>query len=172
MFFPYYSTVYIQAYLWFVFQFPKDYKIAERIEQEGKGCVIVVNKWDTIPNKNQQSTMYYEEDVRQKLRILNWAPIVYSTATTGQSVDKYENSLSKFIPCFVILFLCKIWNLVHWNNILFPARIESPKVVGWFFSFLHNKSYRIYVNIALYFMVFSVLALICYWVIFLSPQQW
>lgn len=65
----------------------KDFKIAERIEKEGKGCVIVVNKWDTIPNKNNQSARYYEEDVRQKLRVLDWAPIVYSTATNGDSVD-------------------------------------------------------------------------------------
>lgn len=67
----------------------KDFKIAERIEKEGKGCLIVVNKWDTIPNKNQQTATYYEEDVRGKLRILNWAPIVYSTAIQGQSVEKY-----------------------------------------------------------------------------------
>lgn len=66
----------------------QDYKIAERIEREGKGCLIVVNKWDTIPNKNQQTTLHYEEDVRTKLRILNWAPIVYSTAIAGNSVDK------------------------------------------------------------------------------------
>ncbi|KAK4441465.1 GTPase Der [Sesamum alatum] len=66
----------------------QDFKIAERIEQEGKGCLIVVNKWDTIPNKNQQTAMHYEEDVRGRLRILNWAPIVYSTAIQGQSVEK------------------------------------------------------------------------------------
>ncbi|KAL0460973.1 UNVERIFIED_CONTAM: GTPase Der [Sesamum latifolium] len=66
----------------------QDFKIAERIEKEGKGCLIVVNKWDTIPNKNQQTAMHYEEDVRGKLRILNWAPIVYSTAIQGHSVEK------------------------------------------------------------------------------------
>ncbi|KAL2328806.1 hypothetical protein Fmac_022233 [Flemingia macrophylla] len=66
----------------------QDYKIAERIEKEGKGCVIVVNKWDTIPNKNQQTAAYYEQDVREKLRSLDWAPIVYSTAVAGHSVDK------------------------------------------------------------------------------------
>ncbi|KAF9598096.1 hypothetical protein IFM89_024441 [Coptis chinensis] len=66
----------------------QDYKIAERIEREGKGCVIVVNKWDTIPNKNLQTASYYEEDVREKLRSLNWAPIVYSTAMVGHSVEK------------------------------------------------------------------------------------
>lgn len=33
--------------------------------------------------------MYYEQDVREKLRCLDWAPIVYSTAIAGHSVDKY-----------------------------------------------------------------------------------
>ncbi|XP_010519745.1 PREDICTED: uncharacterized protein LOC104799102 [Tarenaya hassleriana] len=65
----------------------QDFKIAERIEKEGKACLVVVNKWDTIPNKNQQTASLYEEDVREKLRILNWAPVVYSTAITGQSVE-------------------------------------------------------------------------------------
>ncbi|CAD6255400.1 unnamed protein product [Miscanthus lutarioriparius] len=66
----------------------EDYKIAERIEKEGKACVIVVNKWDTIPNKNHESTTHYEQDVREKLRILDWAPIVYCSATNGSSVEK------------------------------------------------------------------------------------
>ncbi|GMI74258.1 embryo defective 2738 [Hibiscus trionum] len=66
----------------------QDAKIAERIEKEGKGCLIVVNKWDTIPNKKQETATYYEQDVREKLRMLDWAPIVYSTAIAGQNVDK------------------------------------------------------------------------------------
>ncbi|XP_059625045.1 uncharacterized protein LOC132268241 isoform X2 [Cornus florida] len=66
----------------------QDCRIAERIESEGKGCLIVVNKWDTIPNKNQQTATYYEQDIREKLRTLNWAPIVYSTAIAGDSVEK------------------------------------------------------------------------------------
>ncbi|CAO2149888.1 unnamed protein product [Urochloa humidicola] len=66
----------------------QDYKIAERIEKEGKACVIVVNKWDTIPNKNHESTTHYEQDVREKLCILDWAPIVYCSATNGISVEK------------------------------------------------------------------------------------
>ncbi|KAK4564238.1 hypothetical protein RGQ29_006352 [Quercus rubra] len=66
----------------------QDCRIAERIEREGKGCLIVVNKWDTIPNKNQQTATYYEQDVREKVRVLDWAPIVYSTAIAGHNVDK------------------------------------------------------------------------------------
>lgn len=57
--------------------------------------MIVVNKWDTIPNKNQQTATYYEQDVREKLRSLDWAPIVYSTAIAGNGVDKYVSDLAK-----------------------------------------------------------------------------
>ncbi|GAB4835213.1 hypothetical protein Ancab_000122 [Ancistrocladus abbreviatus] len=73
----------------------QDCRIAERIEKEGKGCLIVVNKWDTIPNKNQQTATYYEQDVREKLRTLHWAPVVYSTAISGHSVDKIITSASE-----------------------------------------------------------------------------
>lgn len=59
-----------------------------------------MNKWDTIPNKNQETANYYEQDVREKLRVLNWAPIVYSTAITGRSVEKY-------------VFVCK-YTLFHY----------------------------------------------------------
>ncbi|PKA58223.1 putative tRNA modification GTPase mnmE [Apostasia shenzhenica] len=72
----------------------QDCRIAEKVEREGKGCVIVVNKWDTIPKKNQQTTNYYEQDVREKLRILDWAPIVYSTALSGHSVEKIIAAVS------------------------------------------------------------------------------
>ena len=65
--------------------------------------MIVVNKWDTIPNKNQQTASYYEQDVREKLRSLVWAPIVYSTAVAGHSVDKYvlSENLSMHLCCIV-----------------------------------------------------------------------
>lgn len=65
-----------------------------------------MNKWDTIPNKNQQTATYYEEDVREKLRLLNWAPIVYSTAIAGHSVDKY-------VPEYSIPFILFLYNFCN-----------------------------------------------------------
>lgn len=72
----------------------QDYRIGERIEMAGKGCIIVVNKWDTIPDKNNQTTYFYEQDVREKLRVLSWAPIVYASATTGQRIEKIITAAS------------------------------------------------------------------------------
>lgn len=92
----------------------KDFKIAELIEKEGKGCLIVVNKWDTIPNKNNQTALYYEEDVRQKLRILGWAPIVYSTAIQGHSVEKYVSVHLIRINIFnSFIFICLLFSFIY-----------------------------------------------------------
>ncbi|KAH7442246.1 hypothetical protein KP509_03G078300 [Ceratopteris richardii] len=66
----------------------QDWKLSERIVKEGKGCVIVVNKWDTVPDKDHKSTVHYEQDVREKLRGLEWAPIVYTSAIDGKRVTK------------------------------------------------------------------------------------
>ncbi len=66
----------------------QDFRLGERIETEGKACVIVVNKWDTVPDKDAQSTVWYDRDVREKLRILDWAPIVYCSASSGQRIHK------------------------------------------------------------------------------------
>ena len=67
---------------------PKDFRLGERIEREGKACVIVVNKWDTVPEKDSNTTVQYELDVRERLRCLSWAPVVYSSALTLQRIPK------------------------------------------------------------------------------------
>ncbi|KAL2635903.1 hypothetical protein R1flu_007382 [Riccia fluitans] len=66
----------------------QDFRLGERIEKEGKACVIVVNKWDTVPDKDSQSTYWYDIDVRERLRGLDWAPIVYTSATSGQRIQR------------------------------------------------------------------------------------
>lgn len=74
-----------------------------------------MNKWDTIPNKNQQTATYYEQDVREKLRILHWAPIVYSTAIAGHNVDKYVLPWPSllFHAVQLIIFKSKCFLLKH-----------------------------------------------------------
>ncbi|CAI5457676.1 unnamed protein product, partial [Closterium sp. Yama58-4] len=64
----------------------QDLRLAEQIEREGKACVVIVNKWDTVPDKDATSTVSYTEDVRGKLRSMPWAPLVFTSATTGQRV--------------------------------------------------------------------------------------
>ncbi|CAM6129982.1 unnamed protein product [Calypogeia fissa] len=72
----------------------QDFRLGERIEKEGKACVIVVNKWDTVPEKDSMSTYWYDRDVKERLRGLDWAPIVYTSATSGQRIERILETAS------------------------------------------------------------------------------
>ena len=66
----------------------QDVRLAEIIDREGKAALIVVNKWDTVPEKDGQTINTYTEDVRERLRPLPWAPLVFTSAVMGQRVPK------------------------------------------------------------------------------------
>lgn len=74
----------------------QDKKIAGYAHDSGKGCVIVVNKWDIFPNKHDRSTNRFTDNLRERLGFLQYAPVVYVSALTGQRVDRVTE-LVKFV---------------------------------------------------------------------------
>ena len=66
----------------------QDKKIAGYAHESGKGVVIVVNKWDIYPNKDDKSTLRFTEDLRDELGFLQYAPVLYASALTGQRVGR------------------------------------------------------------------------------------
>ena len=60
-----------------------DKHIASYALEKGKGLIIVVNKWDTVENKN---TKEYEKLVRSEFQFLSYAPIVYLSALTKKRI--------------------------------------------------------------------------------------
>jgi ribosome-associated GTPase EngA len=66
----------------------QDTKIAGYVHESGKGVIIVVNKWDIFPDKNDKSTLRFTDDLRDKLGFLQYAPILYTSALTGQRVER------------------------------------------------------------------------------------
>ena len=74
----------------------QDKKIAGYAHDSGKGCVIVVNKWDIFPNKHDRSTNRFTDDLRNRLGFLQYAPVVYTSALTGQRVGRITE-LVKFV---------------------------------------------------------------------------
>ena len=66
----------------------QDKKIAGYAHASGKGVVIVVNKWDIYPNKDDKSTLRFTEDLRDELGFLQYAPVLYASALTGQRVGR------------------------------------------------------------------------------------
>lgn len=63
----------------------QDKKIAGYAHESGKAIVIVVNKWDLV-EKDSKTILRYNETIRDELAFMQYAPIVYTSALTGQRV--------------------------------------------------------------------------------------
>jgi GTP-binding protein len=64
----------------------QDARIGGFIHEKGKGCVVIM-KWDLI-EKDPETINKFEERVREHLKYLSYAPIVFISALTGQRVSK------------------------------------------------------------------------------------
>lgn len=65
----------------------QDQKLAGRIEEEGRACILVVNKWDAV-EKDSYTVYEYERHVKERLHFTDWAETIFVSALTGQRVDK------------------------------------------------------------------------------------
>jgi GTP-binding protein len=65
----------------------QDQKLAGRVADEGRACVIVVNKWDAV-DKDSYTIYEYEKLVRDRLHFFDWAEVIFISAQTGQRVEK------------------------------------------------------------------------------------
>lgn len=68
----------------------QDAKIAGLAYERGKACIIVVNKWDKIKKDNAIVGKYVEE-IKETLKFMDFAPIIFISAVTGQRAPKIFN---------------------------------------------------------------------------------
>ena len=62
-----------------------DATIAGYAHEGGAGVILCVNKWDLIADKKKRE---FERDVRDHLKFLDYAPVVFLSAKTGAGVDR------------------------------------------------------------------------------------
>lgn len=65
----------------------QDQKLAGRIEDEGRACVVVVNKWDAV-EKDSHTIYDFQRVIESKLYFVGWAETIFVSALTGQRVEK------------------------------------------------------------------------------------
>lgn len=65
----------------------QDLKIAEKAWSAGCGLIIVVNKWDLVA-KETGTAEGFEKALRERAPSLRWTPIIFTSAVTGQRVQK------------------------------------------------------------------------------------
>ncbi len=65
----------------------QDARIGGFIHEKGKGCILLVNKWDLI-EKDSHTANEFRRRIYDELKYLSYAPILFVSALTGQRVMK------------------------------------------------------------------------------------
>lgn len=65
----------------------QDAKIAGLTIERGVACIIVVNKWDAI-QKDNSTVGNYVNNIKDTVKFMDYAPIIFVSALTGQRVTK------------------------------------------------------------------------------------
>ena len=89
----------------------QDKKIAGQIAEAGRGCVVLVNKWDLAAEEERKAKSEgrkakgaktrpksfreeYEGALRRELFFLDWAPVLFASAKTGENLDKLFDQIA------------------------------------------------------------------------------
>jgi len=62
-----------------------DMHIAGYIMEAGKGMVLVINKWDVIPEEQRKEFKWH---IKQRINFMSYVPAIYISAKLGQNVNK------------------------------------------------------------------------------------
>ena len=65
----------------------QDSKVAGYAHEQGKACVVAVNKWDAV-EKNTGTMNEYTQKLKNDFSFMSYVPFVFVSAKTGQRLDK------------------------------------------------------------------------------------
>lgn len=93
----------------------QDIRIAGIIHEQARACIIVMNKWDLV-EKDTLKSERFKTELYEKLGFLQFAPVVFVSAKTGQrlgrimeSIDAVMKEYRKRLPTGPLNRKLKIW---------------------------------------------------------------
>ena len=66
----------------------QDSKVAGYAHDQGKACIIVVNKWDAVEGKETNTMELQRKGYAECFSFMGYAPIIFISAQTGYNVNK------------------------------------------------------------------------------------
>ena len=66
----------------------QDKKLAARIMEAKKGCVLMINKWDLAEEADGVTQTQYEPALRKEMPFLGFAPLIFTSAQSGYNVKR------------------------------------------------------------------------------------
>lgn len=77
----------------------QDARIAQHIQEAGKGTILVINKWDLVP-KDDQTMDRYREMLHQNSPFLSSVPILFLSALHGQRVSQIYGLIDRVMEAY------------------------------------------------------------------------
>ena len=66
----------------------QDMNIVQVIQRNGKGLMVVVNKWDLVEDKSKEVVQHFENAIRERMAPYTDFPIIFASALTKQRIFK------------------------------------------------------------------------------------
>lgn len=66
----------------------QDAAIGGEADRAGRGIVIVANKWDLVKGRGADFVKEFDEELRRRMKFLDYAPILHISAMTGERAPK------------------------------------------------------------------------------------
>jgi GTP-binding protein len=73
----------------------QDAAIGGEADRAGRGVVIVANKWDLVKSQDQNFVKTFDDELRRKMKFLEYAPILHISALTGERAPKVLETIDK-----------------------------------------------------------------------------
>ena len=73
----------------------QDAAIGGEADRAGRGIVIVANKWDLVKSQDQEFVKTFDDEVRRRMKFLEYAPILHISALTGERAPKVIETIDK-----------------------------------------------------------------------------
>jgi GTPase len=74
----------------------QDERVAGLVHDEGKGLIIVLNKWDLVPDKEEAYKRFMAQ-IQQRLKFAAYAPVLTISAKTRQRITKVFDEIDRVI---------------------------------------------------------------------------
>jgi GTPase len=75
----------------------QDKRILREAARFNKGILIVLNKWDLVPDKETNLLKEFEEYIYKQVPTMRFVPIITTSALTGQRVEKIIDAAEKIL---------------------------------------------------------------------------
>jgi GTP-binding protein len=73
----------------------QDAAIGGEADRAGRGVVIIANKWDLVRNTERNFSKTFDDQLRRKMRFLDYAPILHISALTGERTTKVIETIDR-----------------------------------------------------------------------------